>query len=108
MTDGVAMVEKSGSWQLSTNFPLSSWDGDLSNMPHWRWRYPIGAAELERKNGLICRDDAMGILASIAQEKTEVMPWETVFSVVYTPEGSVDIVMNREWSTVHRFHINSL
>lgn len=84
-------------WQVSTNFVISeagSGDDDVRC-----WRYSSAHEALEDANGCLSREQAMALLEEVSQPGTL---WSIAYGI---SSGDVDIVMSRQYSSVHRFRL---
>lgn len=98
LPDTVAIIKKSkDEFMLGTNFPLATWDGDLSTLdPVYNWRYPIAFNELENNNGILNSEKAMKILKSVKMETS----LTTVYSAVYNGDNSIDIAISQNYHDI--------
>lgn len=76
-------------WQLATNFIVASTDGRPQGQCP---RYDRVSRELQEKGGQIAVQDALSLLAAVAQPNTQ---WSIVYDLT---GGEVHIVMGREYS----------
>lgn len=85
-------------WQVSTNFVISEAEIPGSDATCWRYRFAHEA--LEDANGCLSREQAMALLEEVSQPGTL---WSIVYGI---GSRDLDIVMSRQFSSVHRFRLS--
>lgn len=85
-------------WQVSTNFVISEAETEGDD-PHC-WRFRSAHETLDRANGCVTREQAMGLLEDVSQPGTL---WSIVYGI---RSGDLDIVMSRKYDSVHRFRLS--
>lgn len=86
-----------GSWQIATNFLLSSVYGETEGSC---WRYDTMEQFLEEDEGKIEGGDAMNLLQTVSQQNTQ---WSIVYGMI---TGEVQVVMSRQYDRIHRFQLD--
>jgi hypothetical protein len=84
-------------WQQATNFLVASTDGDPAGACP---RYDLINERLGRTEGRITTQEALGLLNDVSQGTTQ---WSVIYNMT---GGSVDIVMGRDYRTVHTLHLD--
>ncbi len=85
-------------WQVSTNFVISEAETPGSDARCWRYRSAHEA--LEDADGCLSRDQAMALLEEVSQPGTL---WSIVYGI---RSGELDIVMSRQFRSVHSFRLS--
>jgi hypothetical protein len=90
-------------WQISTNFTL--YGTEPEEWPRLCQRYATAQETLGAAGGELSVPAAMDLLASVSQAGGRS---QTMWSVVYNlTAGSVDVVVGREYETVHSFALGA-
>jgi choloylglycine hydrolase len=86
-------------WHLATNFTVSPAEEHALGRC---WRYDVLSRELESATGRLSSEQALQLLASVAQESTQ-------WSVVYELSNSgVLVAMGREYDAVYRDRLQAV
>lgn len=94
----IVLIPKESNWHLATNFLLS---GANEFTPQKNSRYKKISTRLRKTNGQIRKEDALRLLAKVAQTETP-----TQWSIVYQMSiGDISVVMGKSFDTVHSFHL---
>jgi hypothetical protein len=92
-------VESDDPWQIATNFVLHG--ADPAQRPRLCGRYAVMQQALETAGGQLADDEAMSLLASVAQEGSAA---PTMWSVLYNlSSGEISVVVGRRYEAVHTF-----
>ena len=87
-------------WHLATNFLRSSVDAPPGESAEGHcWRYDRIEHALSRAGGLLSPDEALDLLAEVAQSNTQ-------WSVVYGQgSGDILVIMGQQYGESHTFHL---
>ena len=95
----LVIIPAETSWHLATNFLLSGADEFAAPKSS---RYKKMSKRLRKTNGKIRKEDALRLLAKVAQAETP-----TQWSIVYQMStGDISVVMGKSFDTVHSFHLD--
>ncbi|HEU4423826.1 MAG TPA: C45 family peptidase [Pilimelia sp.] len=86
------VVRRTGSWQLMTNFHLST-SGAALRDADWRWR--TGSTRLDQAGGRFDPDGALGLLREVRQGHTQ---WSVAYDL---RAGTAAIVTAQQYARVH-------
>jgi hypothetical protein len=90
------VLRNTDDWQVSTNFVISETPAPSC------WRYAKASAALNDAGGRMSVDEAMAVLAGVAQGGDYPTIWSTVYNLT---SGEVRVVMGRKYGKVHTFRI---
>jgi hypothetical protein len=93
----IKVVRNSEAWQVATNFVIT--EAVPAGSDSECWRYNRAYDTLREAQGVLSRDEAMGLLGSVSQPSTI---WSLVYSL---GSGDVDIVIDRDFHRVFRFRL---
>ena len=90
----ILLLENQTPWQAATNFLVSeTWTDPATHC----WRYGVITEQLESSGGRVGAREAMDLLEDVSQESTQ---WSVVYHI---SAGEVQIVMGRDYQSVHQF-----
>jgi hypothetical protein len=93
----LVVFRNEATWQQATNFLVASTNGDpAGECP----RYDLINDRLEETNGRITAKEGLRLLSDVSQDNTQ---WSVIYNLT---GGSVDIVMGRDYSTVHTLRLD--
>ncbi len=84
-------------WHLATNFLRASVDDPADGRC---WRYDKVSQRLADAKGRIATQDAIDLLAEVAQENTQ---WSIVYGI---STGDINVSMGRQYDNLHTFHLS--
>jgi hypothetical protein len=93
----LVVFRNEATWQQATNFLVASTNGDPSGECP---RYDLINNRLGEANGQITAQEGLRLLSDVSQGNTQ---WSVIYNLT---GGSVDIVMGRDYSTVHTLHLD--